>query len=193
MLSPVALSGPVEKATPAYDEVVSLWDRVNSAGGAVGFEAGAPLDDVRAVLDVHLAACAAGEAQVVRIAEPTAATWSDPSAHGRLLGFGFLTLPADSKIAHRTTLLRVMVDPDRQGHNFGRILLAALHVEAREAGRELVEIAYRGGTGLGAFYESCGYVETGRVPGGLRFSFGDRDDVQMTRRLDGHPLHSLVE
>lgn len=63
-----------------------------------------------------------------------------------------------------------------------------LHATARADGHELAHISYRGSTGLEKFYERCGYVETGRVPGGLRFSFGDRDDVDMTYRPDGRPL-----
>lgn len=81
-----------------------------------------------------------------------------------------------------------MTDPEQRGANLGCLLMGALHAHARSQGCELVQIDYRGGTGLGAFYQRCGYVETGRVPGGLRFSFGDRDDVAMTRRLDGLPL-----
>lgn len=190
MLTPVVVREPVEPGSAAYDEILDLWQRVNNAGGAVGFEANAPRAAVASTLDRHLADCANGVAQLVRIAEPTPETWTRPAAHGALIGFGFITLPTVSVISHRTTLLRVMVDPDRRGHNFGRLLVAALHAQARAVGREIVDIGYRGGTGLGEFYESCGYVETGRVPGGLRFSFGTRDDVHMARRLDGLPLGS---
>ncbi|MDE9366577.1 GNAT family N-acetyltransferase [Luteipulveratus sp. YIM 133132] len=186
--APDTVVGPVEPGSAAYDEVLDLWVRVNEAGGAVGFEKDAPRSDVAAALDAHLADCRSGRAELVRIAAPTLASWSEPDAYGPLLGFGFVTLPDDPKLAHRTTLLRVMVDPDLQGRNLGRLLIATLHARARSHGRAIAEIAYRGGTGLGDFYAGVGYVETGRLPGGLQFSFGTRDDVSMARRLDGRPL-----
>ncbi|KNX39629.1 hypothetical protein VV01_20215 [Luteipulveratus halotolerans] len=187
--SPDVATGLVEPGTAAYDELVDLWVRVNDAGGAVGFEPGAPRAQVAASLDRRLADCAEGRAELVRLVEPTIASWDDPSAYGPVLGFGFVDLPQPRNIAHRTRLYAVMVDPQRRGRNLGRLLLGSLHACAREHGREIVDLGYRGGTGLGDFYATCGYVETGRIPGGLRLSTGDRDDVTMARRLDGHPLH----
>jgi len=47
----------------------------------------------------------------------------------------------------------------------------------------------RSGLGTTRFYEVCGYVEVGRVPGVIRVAPGDdRDSVVMARRLDGHPM-----
>lgn len=167
----------------ALEEVVDLWCRVNADGGAVGFEPDAPASAVRAVLDGHLAECRAGRQVMVRLAEPVFDSFDHRDVHGSLIGFGFIALPQDSKVAHRCTLYRVMTDPGLRGRSLGLLLVDALHRQARLLGREIVEIGYRGGTGLGAFYERAGYVECGRVPGGLRFSFGERDDVSMLRRL----------
>lgn len=186
---PVAVIGAdgISADGAAYEGLLDLWCSVNQAGGSVGFVPDAPRAEVAAVLDQHLADVRDGRAELVRLMAPTTQTWDDATQVGALLGFGFLVLPTGI-FAHRTTLKRVMVDPQQRGQNRGRLIMAALHAEARALGRDLAEVTYRGGTGLGAFYEQCGYVETGRVPGGLRFPFGDRDDVAMARRLDGAPL-----
>lgn len=169
----------VEPGSTAYEEMLDLWRRVNDAGGSVGFELGAARKEVAAVFDGHLRQCHAGQADLVRLVHP---------ASGELLGAGFWTYGSSAKVAHVGTLKRVMVDPDRQRHNLGRILMGRMHAFARARGIELARLEYRGGTGVQRFYEACGYQECGRLPGGLRFSFGDRDEVMMARRLDGHPL-----
>lgn len=164
----------------AYEEVLDVWCRVNEAGGSVGFEGAAPVGDVASVLDAHLAA---DDTTLVRLHAPTHDTWDDPSAVGDLLGFGFVQRPTWFSVKHRAKLLRVMTDPDLRGRNYGRILMGALHGHARRDGVEISEISYRGGTGLEKFYEQFGYAETGRVAGGLRFRWGDEDDVAMARPL----------
>lgn len=164
----------------AYDEVLDLWCRVNADGGSVGWEGAAPRDEVATVLDRHLSAEAS---TLLRLHAPNEETWNDPSQVGPLLGFGFIQRATWFSTAHRATLYRVMTDPEERGRNLGRILMGALHGQARRDGVEICEISYRGGTGLEKFYEQLGYVETGRLPGGLRFSWGEVDDVAMARRL----------
>lgn len=183
--SPVTAAGPIEIGSLAYDAVLDLWCAVNNAGGAVGFEQGAPRAAVAEALDGHLSdpLCT-----LVRVHAPTAETFDDTSRVGELLGFGFVVGTTSLVTRHCCTLLRVMTSPNHRGVNLGTLLLAALHASARLQGRDIVTVTYRGGTGLGGFYERQGYVETGRVPGGLRFSFGDRDDVHLARRLDGRLL-----
>lgn len=183
--SPLAAVGPVRAGDPAYDDVLDLWCRVNDAGGAVGFERHAPRAAVAETLERHLADA---HTTLVRLHAPTTHGTDDAAQGGPLLGFGFIVGSTHFAMRHRCSLMRVMTHPDHRGVNLGRLVMGALHARARGDGRELVQIDYRGGTGLGVFYERCGYVETGRVPGGLRFSFGDRDDVAMTRRLDGLAL-----
>ena len=183
--SPIVQIGRVRAEDPAYDALIDLWCRVNDSGGAVGFERDAPRQAVARALDRHLMDA---HTTLVRLHAPISHRLDDTSHAGPLLGFGFVVQPTNPVMAHRCSLMRVMTDPEQRGINLGRLLMGALHARARQEGRELVQIDYRGGTGLGAFYERCGYVETGRVPGGLRFTFGDRDDVAMARRLDGLPL-----
>ena len=85
-----------------------------------------------------------------------------------------------------------MVEPALQGRNLGRILMAGLHRIARGLeGVELVTLDYFSGSGLGEFYARCGCTKVGRIPRAIRVGVGDeRDDVLMTRRLDGRPLRA---
>lgn len=183
--SPVSVVGPVQPGTPAYADLLDLWCAVIDTGGSVGFEPGAPRNAVAKTLGHHQEN---STTTLIRLHTPTPDSFEDPASYGPLLGFGFV-VGLQSMASHRCTLKRVMTSPDHRGTNLGRLLMGALHATARSDGYELAHISYRGGTGLEKFYEQCGYVETGRVPAGLRFSFGDRDDVDMTRRLDGCPLH----
>lgn len=163
------------------DDLLDLWTRANDAGGAVGFLPGAPRAEVLGALRLHLEAVAAGGARLVTLRE----------ADRRLRGFGFWHHQLGRPYDHVAVLKRFMVDPQAQGRNLGRLLLAGMvGVLRRELpGIELLRLDYRSGLGLGDFYASCGWTEVGRVPHGLWLGDGDyRDEVQMVRRVDGRPL-----
>lgn len=168
--------------TPDRDEVLDLWCRVNDAGGSVGFLPGASRPDVAAALARHEAQMAAGEAVLGQLRGPD----------GRLLGVGWWVRTPNPLLTHGIWLYRLMVDPALQGRNLGRILMAGLHRIARGLeGVELATLSHFSGSGLGEFYARCGYTEVGRIPGAIRVAVGDeRDDVLMTRRLDGRPLQA---
>lgn len=165
---------------PRRQEVLDLWCRVNDSGGAVGFAPGAGRDEVEATLVRHEETMAAGRAVLGQLLDPA----------GRLLGLAWWDESPTPLLAHARWLYRVMVDPDLQGRNLGRLLMAGMHRLARGMdGVELVTLDYRSGTGVGGFYARCGYTEVGRVPGAIRVAPGDdRDDVIMARRLDGAAL-----
>lgn len=163
------------------EEVLDLWVRVNDAGGAVGFVAGAPRAEVRTALDAHLAGLASGTSLLVLLRDPD----------GTVRGLGFWEHSGRLPFEHVARLKRLMVDPDLRGRNLGRLLLAGLVGAARRdlPGVGLLRLDYRSGLGLGDFYASCGWVEVGRIPGGLWLGGDDyRDDVAMARRTDGRPL-----
>ncbi|HEY7722981.1 MAG TPA: GNAT family N-acetyltransferase [Pedococcus sp.] len=165
---------------PARQELLDLWCRVNDAGGAVGFRPGAAREEVAVALARHEEQMADGLATLGAMRAPD----------GRLLGLAWWVASPTPLLAHALWLYRVMVDPDLRGRNLGRLLMAGMHRLARETdGVEMVTLDYRSGTGVGSFYTRCGYTEVGRVPGAIRVAPGDdRDDVLMTRRLDGRPL-----
>lgn len=101
-----------------------------------------------------------------------------------MLALGFWQRPANPLLHHRRKAYRVMTDPARRGRNLGRLLMAAMHRVAREGGVEIGELGVRAGLGTEEFYASLGWVECGRLPGGIRVAPGDeRDDHWMWRRL----------
>ncbi|MEO7423195.1 MAG: GNAT family N-acetyltransferase, partial [Ornithinibacter sp.] len=106
-----------------------------------------------------------------------------------IVAMGFLVAGHNPLHFHTRTAYRVMTDPSRRGRNLGRLLMAAMHRVAREQGVEVVVLDVRSGLGTTGFYEGCGYVEVGRVPGIIRVApRDDRDSVIMARRLDGKPM-----
>lgn len=173
-------AGRVDEIGPTdREELLDLWQAVTEAGGAVGFLPGAPRDRIAQALAEHEADMRAGRSFAVGLRDPDAS----------LVGWGWWVSPANPLLAHRRWLYRFMVDPRRQGRNLGAILLASMIGTAREDGGELLGLDYRSGTGVGDFYARQGFVEVGRIPGGIRVGAGDdRDDVEMVRRADGSPL-----
>ena len=110
-------------------------------------------------------------------------------AGSALAGWAWWTRSVNPLLGHGRWLYRFMVDPTRQGRNVGAILLAATTGLARTDGAEQLHLSYRSGSGLGEFYAKGGYVEVGRLPGVIRVAAGDdRDEVWMSRRVDGGPL-----
>lgn len=161
------------------EDLVDLWQRVNDAGGAVGFLPGAPRDDVAAALARHEEQMAAGNAVAGALRDPD----------GTLVGWGWWVRSENPLLHHGRWLYRLMVDPDRQGRGQGLVLMAGMHRLARQEGVELVVLSVRSGSGASRLYRQVGYVEVGRIPGAIRVRDGDdRDDVTMARRLDGGPL-----
>ena len=162
------------------EQVLDLWVRTNDAGGSVGFLPGASRDRVDAALRAHEESMASGSTVSVLLRS---------AADGRVLGLSFLVRGSNPLLDHTRTVYRVMADPSARGRNLGRLLMAATHRVAREAGVEVLVLSVRSGTGLSRFYESCGYAESGRVLGAIRVAPDDeRDDITMTRRLDDRTL-----
>ena len=155
--------------------------RTNDAGGAVGFLPGAPRERVDAALS-----------RATSPRWPPATPWlcsCAPPPTPASSGSSFLVRGSNPLLDHTRTVYRVMTDPDRRGQNLGRLLMAATHRVARDAGVEILTLSVRSGTGISRFYETCGYHESGRVLGAIRVAPGDeRDDITMTRRLDDRTL-----
>jgi RimJ/RimL family protein N-acetyltransferase len=177
------------------DDVIDLWVRVNDAGGSVGFLPGAPRDDVAAALDRHLRDVRAGRSLLCVLREPAApahapaGSRTDPE--GPVRGIGLWEHALGFPYEHVAGLKRLMVDPEVQGRNLGRVLLAGMvGIARRELPHvELLRLDYRDGLGLGEFYGRAGWSEVGRVPRGLKLTESVyRDDVAMARRVDGAPL-----
>lgn len=163
------------------EELLDLWVAVNDSGGAVGFVGAAPRVEVAALLDTHEAALARGACVLGVMRDPA----------GVLRGIGFWDHVARLPLSRTATLKRFMVDPAMQGRNLGRVLLGGLVAVARDAlpDVELLLLDYRSGTGVGHFYQSCGWTEVGRAPRALWLGGDDyRDSVELARRVDSGPL-----
>jgi RimJ/RimL family protein N-acetyltransferase len=158
------------------EKILDLWCAVNDAGGAVGFLPGASRSAVAQALAGHESTMAAGRCQAVLLR----------SAAGRLAGLAFLERPANPLLGHGRWLYRVMTDPGARGRGLGSQLMAGVHRLARADDVEIVSLGVRGGPGTDRFYARCGYAEVGRIRGAIRVAPGDdRDDITMSRRLDG--------
>jgi ribosomal protein S18 acetylase RimI-like enzyme len=155
------------------ERVLDLWCAVNDAGGAVGFLPGAPPERVAEALARHEAGMAAAYETAVLLREGET-----------VVGIGWVQRNHNLLMDHSRHLARVMADPTRRRQGLGRALMDGIHRAAAADGVELVILEYRGKTGVGAFYRSCGYAEVGRIPGLIRVAAGDdRDSVIMVRRL----------
>ncbi|HYN65359.1 MAG TPA: GNAT family N-acetyltransferase [Ornithinibacter sp.] len=181
---PMTLRAPRVQARNWFDEdtresLLDLWCAVNDSGGAVGFLPGAPRHEVVHALAVHEEGMADGSTTAVLLRGPD----------GRVVGAGFWVADRNPLLGHARTAYRIMTHPARRGRNLGRLLMAAMHRVARTQGVEVAVLDVRSGLGTTRFYETCGYVEVGRVPGVVRVAPGDdRDSVVMARRLDGRPM-----
>lgn len=158
-------------------ELVDLWVRVTDAGGAVGFVQPTTMATVRPVAEKTLARVADGVDTFVGL------TRDD----GALLAWCVLENGGSGLRRHWRTVVRVMVDPDRQGRGLGRLLLHAAHdVGVRHLGLEALLLQVRGGTGTEEFYRGLGYEVVGRLPAAIRLGAGDdRDEILMWRQLAG--------
>lgn len=178
------LRAPSVQAVDRFDEqtresLLDLWCAVNDAGGAVGFLPGASRAEVARTLAVHEQGMADGGTTAVLLR----------GSGERVVGAGFWVTDRNPMLGHTRTAYRVMTLPEHRGRNLGRLLMAAMHRVAREQGVEVAVLDVRSGLGTTRFYEGCGYVEVGRLPGVIRVAPGDdRDSVVMARRLDDRPM-----
>ena len=156
-------------------QVLDLWVATTAAGGAVGFLPGDSRERHAEALAHHEADMVAGDVTAVLLRAPDT---------DRVVAIGFWQRPSNPLLHHRRMAYRVMTDPDLRGRNLGRLLMAAMHRVAREDGVEIGELGVRGGLQTERFYAGLGWVECGRLVGGIRVGPGDdRDDIWMMRRF----------
>jgi GNAT superfamily N-acetyltransferase len=103
----------------------------------------------------------------------------------QIVGSGQLLLSRWPNARHRVELQKLLVSPPFQGRGIGRLLMGALHDEARCQGRSLVLLGARRGGSAEAFYRALGYHEVGVVPGYSIGPAGERyDNVTFYRHLN---------
>ncbi|MCE3552275.1 GNAT family N-acetyltransferase [Pseudonocardia sp. RS11V-5] len=156
---------PVLDPTGLEAAFADLWVGVTRAGGAVGFPPDAPEGEIRDLAGATLAEVRAGRLHMLALRDGAA-----------LVGTAFLQPGAGPVVAHRATVLRLMIHPDRQRQGLGGRLLAAAVGRARELGFGQLLLSARGGTGLPGFYTGQGWTEVGRFPRALRLGADDVRD-----------------
>ncbi|WFB08049.1 GNAT family N-acetyltransferase [Streptomyces sp. LX-29] len=156
--------------TPALrEEVLQLWTRVSQAGGAVGFVPPVTAEEIRPTADAQAAAVASGALRMLAAYE-----------EGRLVGTSYLKLNTHPLMRHWSTVVTVMIDPERQGGGRGKALMRETVEMARDLGFSALRLGVRGGMGTEDFYATVGFKEVGRVPEGIDVGGGDlRDDILM--------------
>jgi acetyltransferase len=152
--------------------LAELWTAVTRAGGAVGFVADAPEEDIRAAARQAVEDVRDGREQLITI-----------DADGGLLGTVFLRRGATATVRHRADVLRLMVHPDLQGRGWGKALLGAVVAAATTIGLEQLLLSARGGTDLPAFYVAQGWTQVGLFPDALRIGDELRDEHWFQLRL----------
>lgn len=89
-----------------------------------------------------------------------------------------------SKMAHRATLVMVYLRASFRGTGLARDLLDVIIDFARDEGILQLELAVSAENSAALrFYQRHGFIEVGRIPGGLVDDDGEIDDVIMVRRL----------
>ncbi len=169
----VRVDGPDADVPGLREELRELWVAVTNAGGAVGFVPPVTGADVDPDLEQVLSGVRAGALTLVGLRD------SD-----RMVAVAYLKRNDHRLMRHWAWVIKVMVDPARQGEGLGLRLMDAVADAARTERLEALRLTARAGLGLERFYEQAGYVEVGRVPGGIRVGPGeDRDDVMFWREL----------
>ncbi|MEV8530529.1 GNAT family N-acetyltransferase [Streptomyces sp. NPDC051211] len=171
-------SRPGEVTPELREELVSCWETVANAGGAV-IAAEFPLPPVTA-RDVGpvLAGLVGG-------LDPRYRRLLTAGVDGHLAGWLILRRDAHPLVAHCGVVNHVQTHPRFRGRGIGAALMNRVHDLAREEmGLERLRLAARGGLGLEDFYRKLGWVEVGRFPGALRVAPGDdRDEILMSLTL----------
>lgn len=93
---------------------------------------------------------------------------------GVVVGTGGLVRRTHPLYAHRGELVSLVVHPDHQRRGIARRIVAELCRYAAEFGLSILEVGCRGGTPAEAVYRRLGFVECGRLPGGIVEPWGEQ-------------------
>ncbi|MHA6621373.1 GNAT family N-acetyltransferase [Pseudonocardia sp. DLS-67] len=170
-------SGPrllVEVGPETVTSLGTLWTAVTRAGGAVGFVADAPEEEIRTSAEQVVEDVRAGREELIAL-----------GSGDDLLGAVFLRRGAKATMRHRADVVRLMVHPDLQGRGWGTALLDAAVARATAIGLEQLLLSARGGTTLPEFYVEQGWTQVGLFPDALRMGPDDvRDEHWFQLRLN---------
>jgi GNAT superfamily N-acetyltransferase len=106
---------------------------------------------------------------------------------GVVVGTGGLVRKAHALRAHRGELVSLVVHPDYQRTGIARRIVTDLCGRAAEMGLQILEVGCRGGTPAEVVYGRLGFVECGRLPGGIVEPWNEGrvyDDVSLYMSVD---------
>ncbi len=178
--SPAGLALRWLTTSAAVDDELSAnllvcWREVSNAGGAVGFPF-LPVGDEHVLPAVDA---------MVQSLDPALNRLLIATDGATLAGWLLLAGNASKLTRHWATLLRVQTALNYRGTGVGRALMTEAARAARDDfGLQQLHLELRGGLGLEAFYESCGWEQVGRWPGALALNERDhRDAILMFQSL----------
>jgi GNAT superfamily N-acetyltransferase len=146
--------------------LVTLWQQVAEAGGAVGFPPPVSRSEV--------AGRTAGLVDEIRTGRLLAVA---ANHERRLIGVGLLR-PGRGSGRHTGRIVLLLVQSAMTGYGVGTTLLDELLLLARAGGVERLEVDVQDGTGLPEFFARFGFTEWGRRPGWIRLDAAEvRDEV----------------
>ncbi|MBN1935966.1 MAG: GNAT family N-acetyltransferase [Anaerolineae bacterium] len=117
----------------------------------------------------------AQETQTLLVAEV-----QDAQSPPVVVGTGSLVRNTHPLYAHRGELTGLVVHPHYQRQGIARRVVEAVCEQAAAWGIEILETGCRGGTPAEAVYPRLGFIEWGRLPGGIKEPYGEQnvyDDV----------------
>lgn len=155
--------------------LLTLWQRVSDADGAVGFEPKTPRSQIAPSVTEAINGLRAGTRFAVAL-----------TAGNDLVGVAFLVPRSVQIQRHLGEVVSLMVDPDRQGAGLGRRLVIEIARLAAEVGVDTLLLGARDREGLRRFYAATGFVEYGRLPDAVRLADGTSfDEIRYRRVLAG--------
>lgn len=165
-----------ELSDALIEQLLTVWVAVTEAGGAVGFTPPVTAERIRReAADAHLDDVRAGRADLVVAVDGAA-----------LMGFGFLIPGRGPAVKrHLGVVARLQRRPDAAGRGIGARVLAELEACGIARGLAVMTLTVRGGTGVERFYLGQGYRLDGRLPDRLLVDGALRDELHLSKRLDG--------
>ena len=141
--------------------LLTLWQRVSDADGAVGFEPATPRSAIAPSVTEAITGLRAGRRHAVVL-----------TAGNELVGAAFLVPRPSPLQAHLGEVVSLMVDPGRQREGLGRRLVHEIARLAGEVGVDTLLLGARDRPELHAFYAALGFEEYGRLPDAVRLADG---------------------
>ncbi|MGW0806397.1 N-acetyltransferase family protein [Nonomuraea sp. NPDC002799] len=150
---------------------------VVSLGGAVGYLGPPAREETDPWVEELLKAVRDGDARLALAV-----------VDGTVQGMGLWRRDPAPVFAHSAELGKIMAHPDARGLGLGRLVVAALIDNARDAGIETLTLGVRGNNhGAIELYESLGFREWGRLPNRIEVGPHRFDDVRMLVDLGKPP------